>query len=288
MGNNNEQNILINSFSYLAYKEEGNISFLYPFESSKINSNLSPPSELENSDEEVTDKNDYLITSSMKINFSSFQNDMIKNEDQNNKIYFNIKKNISGRKPKIENKKRKKYHDKYSSDNMIRFIQVHYLTFIRNYVNEILYILGFEQKFFDINYKCKRNVTKKAIEKLKASNIGDILCQKISPKYKDQAKDEEKNLKIFNEVTKNSTVKNILEENYLQLFKDVYYKNKRNINLSNYGLNINIKLSNNIKTYEDLLKKKHINNSVNNEIYKKKLNKIVVKHFLPNSIFLCD
>ena len=197
------------------------------------------------------------------------------NESKEKKFIIKIKKN-PGRKPEFLKIKRKKIHDKYSEDNIIRKIICHSSNFIRNFINEILHNLGFKQQFFDIDYKIKINKSKKTINELKTYSIGDILRQKISPKYIKNSKDEEKNLKIFNEVTQNNIIKKILEENYLKLFENIYYKNKKIINLINYGLNTNIILSNKVKTFEDLLKKK------NDAVYKKKLNQVVLKIFCQN------
>ena len=86
-------------------------------------------------------------------------------------------------------------------------------------------------------------------------------------------------------MTQNNTIKKILEENYLKLFENIYYKNKKIINLINYGLNTNIILSNKVETFKDLLKKKNVNNDA---AYKKELNQVVLKYFLPNLIFLCE
>ena len=203
------------------------------------------------------------------------------NESKEKKFIFKIKKN-PGRKPKFLEKKKTDKHTKYSEDNIRIKIIGHYYNFILNFINEILHNLGFKQQFLDIEHKFKINITKKSFSELKTSFIGDILCQKVSSKFRKNSKD---NLKIFNEVTQNNTIKKILEENYLKLFENIYYKNKKIINLINYGLNTNIILSNKVKTFKDLLKKKNVNNDA---AYKKELNQVVLKYFLPNLIFLCE
>ena len=205
----------------------------------------------------------------------------INNESKEKKLIFKNKKN-PGTKPKFLKIKTKNKHNKYSEDNIIKKIIGHYYNFIRDFINEILHNLGFKHQFFDIDYKIKINIPKKSINELKTSFIGDILCQKVSSKFRKNSKD---NLKIFNEVTQNNTIKKILEENYLKLFEDIYYKNKKIINLINYGLNTNIILSNKVKTFKDLLKKKNVENDA---AYKKKLNQVVLKYFLPKLIFICE
>ena len=72
----------------------------------------------------------------------------------------------------------------------------------------------------------------------------------------------------------------MLSQNYLNLFKTIYYKSERNINLENYGLNININLpKNKVKMYKDLLEKK--NNKQSPE-YITELDEFVKKRFINN------
>jgi hypothetical protein len=46
----------------------------------------------------------------------------------------------------------KKNHDRFSDDNILRKIQVHYLSFIISFINDILKSLGFKEKFLNLNY----------------------------------------------------------------------------------------------------------------------------------------
>ena len=63
------------------------------------------------------------------------------------------------------------------------------------------------------------------------------------------------------------------------LFRKVYFKNKKKINMKELGLDIDQEISlSNVKMYEDLLKdKKALNN--NDEEYKTNLNKCIFQHF---------
>ena len=196
---------------------------------------------------------------------------------------FNIKRyNIRGR--KVSTKKKVNFHDKNTSDNIFRTLVVHYMNFILDYVNEILKKFGFRVKFYDIDYKDKSNISHKRINFLKNSNIGEILCTKISSKYRKLIKSNDKlNESIFKEVTQNNIIKNILNEEYLYLFKEVYLKNKREINLIRYGYNCSINLPEKIETFENLLHKKNIGL---NCVYEKKLRNIIAKYF--NIIFFSD
>jgi len=137
--------------------------------------------------------------------------------------------------------------------------------------------LGFRIKFYDIDYKKKRNISTKRIKLLKSLNIGQILCMKISTKYKKLIKNNANlNESIFKEVTKNKIIKNILNEEYLYLLKELYFKNKREINLNKYGYNYSINLPENVETFENLLYKKNVRL---NNVYERKLRNIISKYF---------
>ena len=94
--------------------------------------------------------------------------------------------------------------------------------------------------------------------------------------------DQNHNIKIINQIETDSILNSILSENYLSLFNNIYYKSKRIIDLSHYGLNNKITLSKNIKMYQDL-----INKNIINDDYKKKMNEIVIRNFISRSIFIC-
>jgi len=198
------------------------------------------------------------------------------NQEQNKEKKFNIKRyNIPGRKVTI--KKNKYFHDKNTSDNVFRALIVHFTNFILDYANEVIKKFGFRIKFYDIDYKEKRNISTKRIKLLKSLNIGQILCMKISTKYKKLIKNNANlNESIFKEVTKNKIIKNILNEEYLYLLKEVYFKNKREINLNKYGYNYSINLPENVETFENLLHKKNVRL---NYVYERKLRNIISKYF---------
>ena len=224
--------------------------------------------------------------------FDSFGLDNDSNSDQNigcfkytgettksseNKLFV-ISKSEIGRKRKKNNENGRKTHSKYDKDNIIRKIQVHFLNFLVSFINEILLNLGIGKKFLNINYKNKKKVKKQYVELLKSQEIGQILRQNISTKYRRQyIIDNEKNNKVYLEVIKNDNIRKILSETYINIFRNYYYKNKREIN--DYGLNI--KLSNNVKTYQDFL-----------ELYKEdngnieRINNVVKKCYLPKKLFI--
>ena len=193
---------------------------------------------------------------------------------------FKVTSQKKGRKKKEINKIECKKHDKFYSDNILRKIQCHYLNFIVSFINEILNILNYKQRLCQLDYRFKFNVNKKTINVLKDSRINEILCHKISSKYK--MHDENHNIKIIRQIQNDYIMHSILSENYLSLFNNIYYKSKRIIDLSHYGLNKKITLSKNIKMYQDL-----INKNIINDDYKKKMNEIVIRNFISRSIFVC-
>lgn len=166
-----------------------------------------------------------------------------------------------------------KIHDKYFEDNILRKIQVHYINFIRFYINEILEILGFKVKFYDINYNIKKITNKTNISLLKSLSISDILCQNISRKFRKTYK-QNKNINkiIFNKVINNDIIKDIVFQKYERLFKDVYLKNKKCININ--GQNIFLQT---VKTFEDLLKKDK--DFSTNRLYREKINEVIEKYY---------
>ena len=167
-------------------------------------------------------------------------------------------------------------HSKYTADNLLRKVQIHYMTFIIDYSNTVLKKYGYWKKedfFVNISSDFKKNIKKNNINLLKKSNIGYVLCQKISSKFTTMGND--KNIKIFEKVTENYFIKHLLSENYLKLFKDVYYKNKRIIifNIGDYSDIIDLT---NTKMFEDLLKNKRNEK----EDYKEKLKASVNMNYI--------
>ena len=177
-------------------------------------------------------------------------------EDIDSKV--TIKKKKIGRKRKNETEICTG-HNKYCSDNIIRKIQIHFISFIIKFINLVLLELGYIDEFCNIDYSFKKDVMKSNITKLKSSNIGYILSQKISTKYKKYA---ERNKVIYETLKNNPIVNNIFSYNYKDFFKDFYYNKESSLNLNKFGLNINLKhkYGKEIKMYSDL-KEKNIKDS---------------------------
>ena len=183
-----------------------------------------------------------------------------------------------------KNKKRKKTHDKNASDNLLRKLQNHYISFILSFLNSVLENLNYEEnkRFLKIDYRFKKKINRVNVESLKNKTIGDIISKEISRKYKYTRKDF--NIILCDEIKKNDKVlSNILSENYLLFFKKVYYKSINKINLQEYGLNKEIILPKDVKMYKDLLKD---NEGLDpNSFHSKKINKCMATNFMPELIF---
>ena len=175
---------------------------------------------------------------------------------------------------KNEDKDYIKIHDKYRSDNVLRKIQVHYLTFIVLFLNEILAFLNFKQTFRKFSYKFKMNVKKEFVNSLKTKTIGDIICTQRSNKYKC---DLNHNKKIYEETRGNKILKNLYSENYMTLFRKIYFKSEKIINLREYGLNTKIILSDDVRMFKDLIKNK-------DNVYKVNINNSAKHNFMINSL----
>ena len=183
----------------------------------------------------------------------------------------------SGRKRRRQLENGEKIHDRYSTDNILRRIQVHYMTFIINIVNELLNYLGYKYKFIDIDYNIKKAINKKQFYAIKKLNIAQIICQTSSPKFKNHSK--QKNNNIYEKVKGDEKVNQFLSKTFMELFKDVYLKDKRYIN--EYGLIF--PLSEKVKTYKKKKKKKKEKDEINE--YKKKVDEVIQIYYL--NMFKC-
>ena len=201
------------------------------------------------------------------------------NVNKSLKKRFKISKKKRGREKhkqvKINEYENEKIHDKNASDNLLRKIQVHYISFIVQFLNEILENLNYQQRFLKLCYLFKRNIKKVFVNSLKAKTIGDIICNPISKKYKENLN---YNIYIYEQVKEDKVLKKIFSENYSLFFRKIYFKSRSIINLREYGLNKTIILSDNVKMYKDLVNNKEY-------MYKRNINNCVNHHFFPNSIF---
>ena len=183
-----------------------------------------------------------------------------------------------------------KPHGKFDEDNIVRKIQVSYINFVTDFMNEIIKKIGREDlKFISLNYLYKRKVNKVHRKSLKKQTIKEVLSNDISPKFRKQ------NIKLNFETCE--TIKkeniyillNILNKEIFFFFDKIYFKNYRNFNLKEFGFDdLEIQLSPKVELFEDLLNKNK--KEIHFEEYKKKINYCAKKYFLHNrkDIFKCN
>ena len=188
-----------------------------------------------------------------------------------NEITNNVKENLRGRKRR---KNICEIHTKYIKDNVTRKILIHSINFLIDFINLILIKFAYNIKFYKIEGNFKKKEKKSELISIKKLNVGQILCQKISLRYTKQ-KNKNINMIVYKKVISNSIVSKLLSTNYLKIFKDIYCKKERIINLIAYGLNENIYIKDSIKMYIDL-----VNKYKEDYLYVEKLNECVNEQFL--------
>lgn len=252
--------------------------FSVNLENSLIDSNnflFGPPSpNLGESYELQSDKaieiNEYENSFGDKLNIEIPSHNIYPTENtgqQNDKVLFAVHKDQSlrGRKRKrIENNNSFGKHDKYCDDNIKRKLQVHFINFIRKYINLISIRREFDIKLFRISSSSKQNESHKKFLLLKQMNIEQILSLDISPKYK-KVKNKKINAELIKEIKHEPIISDLLSANFMKVFRELYYNEK--------GIKLN--LPKDIKIYKDL-----INKNKNDPLYVQKLDQCLHKYFL--------
>ena len=170
-----------------------------------------------------------------------------------------LKKKEKKRQEKSSTRKlKKKTHRGSDDDNVLRKIQVHFLSFIICFANDVVKALTDKkdkklQQFKNLDYRKKKIVNHEYVEGLKSKTIGDILKFNITPKMKKNAK---QNKDIYEDILKECpNIDDFFKMNYLTLFKE-YYFNKNNIFQFN-GKIIPLSEKTKEKTFNYLIKKHH-------------------------------
>ena len=190
-------------------------------------------------------------------------------EEINNDEQINYLTKKRGRKQTQINKK---IHSATDDDNIIRKIQVHYISFIINFINDVIRVFIKSRNvplFKNVDYKLKKIVNQKYFQKLKSLKIADILQFQPSPKMKNH--DSNVNKCIYDKVCKICPfLLNFLQTNFISFFKEYYYFNNNKKNFIVDG--IKIPISERTKTFHDLINK--------NYSYKEKIKFIALNYFL--------
>ena len=201
--------------------------------------------------EQFNDNNNFIFKENDDSNFLSI-NDTFEEKSSNcnsKKLFIINRKKKRGRKCRHNSR----IHDCNSLDNILRKIQIHYITFIISLTNDLIntfspYNINLE--FKNLDYHIKNRITYNWVKMLEKMKIKDILQQRISSKYKKY--NIKKNKEIFLEVSNLFPFLNdYFNMTYLEVFNKFYIKSDKVINLEGKS----IYLSENTKVYSDLLEK---------------------------------
>lgn len=169
-----------------------------------------------------------------------------------------LKKRGPKKKKDIKTKGNKiRFPRKYDRDDIMIKIQVNFINFICLFVNSILKAYEINGQFKKIEYSFKKNIKYENFIELKQKKLYEILIESPSSRYKPSISNENQNQKLYDKIKDLPTIKNILEENYLDFFSDIYYKSERKINIKKYktdGKDEFLTLDVNIKTYKEKVK----------------------------------
>ena len=156
---------------------------------------------------------------------------------------------------KIIKESKKAEHTAKYIDNITRKIQVHFLTFLVDLINDIISTIpNIDISMKDLDYDMKCKVSKEYFEKMKQSSIKELFENiNITSKYKKFEKNINKeNIKQLIECD-HDYFSNLFEKDYLFLFR-LYYNNGKPLNkLSLFGKTIII--SDETETFYDLIQK---------------------------------
>ena len=175
--------------------------------------------------------------------------------------------------------KRKKEHDKFEKDNVMRKINIHFISFIVKYVNyNIKKLISSKHPLFaNLSYDFKKNINNSTFKELKSKTIGEVLKNEGSSKNKRNLlyqKDE--NEKLFN-IVHNTILKDLLDINYIQFFRQVYIqapgKNELEV-LKKYNA------PKNILFFNDFVKSEVEKDKINGELYKERLENLSKSEFV--------
>ena len=256
--------------------EEDNEKFLYFI---KRQDNLeTEPRSTENTSNFILDQDKYSNNKKgdsfqKKINFKTF-----------------LKKK-RGKKPIPNNKKlSKKPHSSDDFDNIQRKIQVHFISFLVSFSNDLIKCyFGDKTKyhFKDVKYDLKRIVNHKYVEKIKQCKWSDIMQMKISPKNKRFNEDNNKYvyLKI---IQLSNELKDYFGKKYLYIFLKYYLGLKLNQKELDFE-GKNIKLSPKTKGFCYLLEKNKISKdkfvNIIKNVYFADVNYLKDKKFIITNLF---
>ena len=189
------------------------------------------------------------------INLKKFEIFKTNNLDENDNLSYDEIKKLPKNKKRGRKalKEGKRQHNALDQDNIIRKIQVHFLSFIIYFCNDLIqaFLPNYKDLCFkNIQYELKKTVNHAYIENLKSKNIGDILQLTASPKNKKFSGNI--NQITFNKICiLNPFLKEFFKMSYLDMFNNYYCLNLREIDIEG----IKVKLSQRTRLFIDLISK---------------------------------
>lgn len=170
--------------------------------------------------------------------------------------YYTKKKR--GRKILDNSEKRKKNHDRTCPCNIRTKITIAYFSFLIKFINSIIDIILYKEE--NINqYKLKKivhenNININFIKYLKNQTIEQIISNEMSNNNYIRKNNENKIIckKI---IEKNIIFKNILNKKYMEFYENIFIHSKKEVDLSNYGINRTIFLNSDVILFEDFKNK---------------------------------
>ena len=208
-----------------------------------------------------------------------FINNSLKKEKKNESIISTYEKTFISKKTKINKSKRKRGHSKFEKDNIMKKINIHFISFIVKYVNyKIKIFLPKNHPIFtNLTYNFKEKINNNIFNGLKKMSIGEVLKNEGSNKNKrDGTYHKDDNEKVFNLVY-NTELKELLDMNYIHFFRKIYVgKNEENdieyFKKHNYPKNLLF--------FDDFLKSEAEKDKINGELYKERLKNISKSEFI--------
>ena len=157
-----------------------------------------------------------------------------------------------------------KKHNRADFDNLQTKIQVHFINFLINFINDIAHTIFNSNNisFKDINYQAKKKINHSYIINIFQKPIKDIITEDITKKYKTLKKQLDYNKKLYNQLTEHSKwFKDFLEKKYIDFFHLYYYNKNKPLDI----VTINGKtVSKKTKSFHHLLnKEKELNDKIN-------------------------
>ena len=290
--NNNEEPLYLNDINIMKTNSIGKNSIETSF--IKINNNYEDNSIeknlIKNKSMEINlienNNNNSIESNSIECNSIEsnykYNNNLIERNSKYNDILIDINSkeknnNYEEEKLFIKRKRGGKSNNIYRTDNIFKRITVHYLNSIIMLLNEVINNLkleGIKGKFKMINYNFKRYFNKTKFNQIKKNSLNYFLILENNNKYKNknlnktlytQIEAKSKTDRILNRI-----LNKIMSNSYIDIFKDIYYKNNKDINFE--GLLFHIP-----RTFDDFLEKKEIKGDI---LYKQKILEVVRKSFL--------